>query len=77
MILPTILGEVLFWSPLVVVALLAIIIDPFYWTVFAAVYTVWVWISPAALVQFAFIMFFKWLLAKISPKWRKTQEKTE
>ena len=61
MILPAILGELLFWSPLIVTAVLAILIDPWYWTAFGAIYTFWVWILPAIPIQIAFIAFFAWL----------------
>lgn len=61
MILPTILGELLFWSPLITVGLLAIIVNAKYWALFASIYTVWVFICPAIPIQLLFIAAFKCL----------------
>lgn len=47
MILPTVIGELVFWSPLIVIGLLALIISPTYWAVFGAVYFVWITLLPA------------------------------
>lgn len=55
MIAPTLIGEALFWSPLIIIGILALIISPYYWTVFAAVYFVWVTILPAIPIQLLFI----------------------
>lgn len=61
-------GEALFWSPLIVIAVLAICVNDGYWGAFAAVYAVWVWALPAIPIQIAFAFFFKWLISKIRGK---------
>lgn len=59
MILPTLLGELTFWSPLIAVGFLAVFIDAGYWALFGAIYGFWVFILPAIPIQLAFIAFFK------------------
>lgn len=61
MILPALLGEALFWSPLITTALLALLIDPAFWATFAAIFGVWVIACPAIPIQLAFIAFFHFI----------------
>jgi hypothetical protein len=42
-----------------VTGLLAIIVNPWYWTVFASIYAFWVTLLPAIPIQLAFIFMFK------------------
>ena len=59
MIIPGILGELTFWSPLIVLSILAICKDPWFWTAFAAVYAFWVTLLPAIPIQLFFIFLYK------------------
>ena len=65
MIVPTVLGELTFWSPLIVTGLLALIVSPNYWAVFGAIYTFWVWILPAIPIQLAFIALYAFIYKKL------------
>jgi hypothetical protein len=56
MILPVIIGELIFWSPFIVTVPLAIVY-PMMWTVVGAIYTVQVWLLPAIPIQIALILF--------------------
>lgn len=62
MIVPAILGEALFWSPLIVTGLLAIIVDAKWWSAFSTIYIFWVWLLPAIPIQLAFIAMFKFII---------------
>lgn len=48
--------------------LLAIIVDPWYWTVFASIYAFWVTLLPAIPIQIAFIFMFKKIIIFIKEK---------
>ena len=69
------LGEAIFWSPLVVLGLLAIISgNPAFWGAFGAVYAVWVFALPAIPIQILFIF----TINKIMSWWHnKTNTATE
>jgi hypothetical protein len=56
MILPVIIGELIFWSTFIVTVPLAIVY-PMMWTVVGAIYTVQVWLLPAIPIQIALILF--------------------
>ena len=62
MIVPGILGELTYWSPLIATGFLALLVDPKYWTVFGAIYSFWVFLLPAIPIQLAFIAFFKLII---------------
>ena len=49
------LGELLYWSPLIVIAILALF-SPELWAVFGAVYGVWVFLLPAIPIQVVIIL---------------------
>lgn len=61
-ILPGILGELTFWSPLIATGALAIFVDKAYWGVFWSIYAFWVYLLPAIPIQLAFIAFFKLII---------------
>lgn len=63
MILPTLLGELTYWSPLIVTSVIAFF-WPEFWAIVGAIYFVWVFIFPAILIQIAFILFYKKLLRR-------------
>ena len=48
--------------------LLAIIVNPWYWTVFASIYAFWVTLLPAIPIQIAFIFMFKKIINFIKEK---------
>lgn len=48
--------------------LLAIIVNPWYWTVFASIYAFWVTLLPAIPIQIAFIFMFKKIIIFIKEK---------
>lgn len=57
-IVPVLLAEVIFWLPAWGSALLAILVNPWWWTVFGAVIAFWCApLTPAILIQVAFITF--------------------
>lgn len=68
MILPLILGEATFWSPFVVLGLLALLVSPYYWTVFGMVYSIWVFALPAIPIQLSLIFLYKKLIFLIKRK---------
>jgi hypothetical protein len=76
MIIPCIIGELVFWSPLIVTGLLAIIISPYYWTLFGAIYSIWVGLLPAIPIQLAFIFFAKKIIDKFKKKKETKDENT-
>lgn len=65
MVLPTIIGELIFWSPLIITGLMAILISPYYWVAFSAIYSVWVGLLPAIPIQLLFIFTVKKIIDKI------------
>jgi hypothetical protein len=71
MIPAILLGELLFWSPLIVTGLLALLVDVGFWAAFAAIYGFWVWLLPAIPIQIAFIL----LLNKLFLLIRKRKNK--
>lgn len=67
MIWPLILGELTFWSPLIVLAC-ASLFNAKLWAVFATVWTVWVWLLPAIPIQLAFTAGYAFIFNKIRKK---------
>lgn len=67
MILPTIIGELIFWSPIIVSGIIAIIF-PWFWSVVASIYFIWVLILPAIPIQIAFILLTAKIINKIRSK---------
>lgn len=70
-LVPALLGEATFWSPLIVLAVLAICVSPTYWLTFGAVYCVWVVLLPAIPIQILFIYLWAKLLNFFRRKRRK------
>lgn len=59
------IAEAIFWSPCIIVALLAVIINPWWWTVFAAICLFWSGpFTPAIPLQIALTLFIKKILTK-------------
>lgn len=55
-LLPTLVAEVIFWSPVWVPAILALVISPWWWTVSGAVIAFWAGpFTPAIALQIGFI----------------------
>jgi hypothetical protein len=75
MIIPGLLGEATFWSPLIVLAILAIF-EPSYWAAFAAVWSFWVLLLPAVPIQLAFIAFYAKLFSFLKGKNTKKENAT-
>ena len=71
MILPAIIGELIFWSPVWVTAILAILISPWWWTVTGAVIAFWCApLTPAIILQLSFIL----ILGKLMNRRKKKQK---
>lgn len=75
MIIPGLLGELLFWSPLIVTGIMAIVIDPKYWAVFSSIFGFWVGVLPAIPIQLAFIAFFKLIITRIKALKTRSKER--
>ena len=61
-----IIAELIFWSPCIVTGLLAVIIDPWWWTAFGAVCAFWAGpFTPAVPLQIALALGLKKLYEKI------------
>lgn len=66
-----ILGELLYWSPLIVLGILGIITgSAAIWGALAAVYTFWVWLLPAIPIQILFIFTLNKIINRFFPKRR-------
>lgn len=76
-ILPGILGELTYWSPLIVLAFLALLKDPWYWTVFGTCWAFWVTLLPAIPIQLLFIAGYKWLFKRLKNKPHRNETKSE
>lgn len=60
MIVYVLIAELIFWSPCIVTALLAIIVNPWYWTVFGAICAFWAGpITPAVPLQIGLAVLIK------------------
>lgn len=61
-----IIAELIFWTPCIVTGLLAIIIDPWWWTAFGAICAFWAGpFTPAVPLQIALALGLKKLYEKI------------
>ena len=60
MIVYVLIAELIFWSPCIMTALLAIIVNPWYWTVFGAICAFWAGpITPAVPLQIGLAVLIK------------------
>lgn len=60
------IAEVIFWSPCIVTALLAILINPWYWGAFSAICLFWAGpLTPAMPLQFGLAVLLKKIWHKI------------
>lgn len=76
-LVPTLVAEIVFWSPVWVSAILAIIISPWWWTVVSGVIVFWAGpLTPAIALQIGLIAVFERLWNKII-KNKKCKEKKE
>lgn len=69
MLLPFIVAELIFWFPCIIIAILAIVYNPLYWTVFGAIIAFWAGpFTPAILVQLGLAALLKKLFYKLKRK---------
>ena len=60
MIVYVLIAEAIFWSPCVVTALLALIVNPWWWTAFGAICAFWAGpFTPAVPLQIGFVVLIK------------------
>lgn len=75
MFLFTLVAEVIFWSPCIVVGILAITINPRYWTVFGIICVFWAGpFTPAMPLQFALAVGLKKLWPRLKRKHKQTEK---
>ena len=71
-LLPTLLAEIVFWSPIWISAILAWTISPWWWTVVTATIAFWAApLTPAILLQIGLIGVFMGVWKKIKNKFRR------
>ena len=69
MILWVIIAELIFWSPVIVTAVLALVINPWYWTVTSAIMLFWAGpFTPAVPLQIGLALALKGIYNKIRRK---------
>lgn len=69
MILWVIIAELIFWSPVIVTSILALLINPWYWTVTSAIMLFWAGpFTPAVPLQIALALALKGIYNKIRRK---------
>jgi len=67
-----VIAELIFWSPCIVTALLAVTISPWYWTVFGAICAFWAGpFTPAVVLQLGLAVALKKLWHLITKKKHK------
>lgn len=63
-----VLGELIYWSPLIVLGVMGILTGgPQFWAMFAAVYAFWVWLLPAIPIQILFIFIINKIIRRFFP----------
>lgn len=67
MLLPTLLGEITYWSPYAFILPIAII-NPAYWTLVGSFYAVYTLLLPAIPIQIFLIIFYKNIINKLRSK---------
>lgn len=77
MLLYTLIGEALFWSPLITLAILAIFVSNYYWVIFGTVWAVWVIALPAIPIQILFIYLTKTIITFFRNKLRRKKKQKE
>ena len=78
MLLSVIIAELIFWSPVIVTGLLAIIIDPWWWTACTAIMLFWAGpFTPAVPLQIGLAVLIKKLSSLIKRKINKNKEGKE
>ena len=66
MIIYILIAEVIFWSPVIITALLALIINPWFWTVTSAIMIFWAGpFTPAVPLQLGLAIGLKTIVNKI------------
>ena len=69
MLIFVIIAEAIFWSPCVVTGLLAVIIDPWWWTAFGAICAFWAGpFTPAVPLQIGLAVLLKKLYSKLKKR---------
>ena len=72
MIIYVLIAELIFWSPVIITAILALVIDPWFWTATSAIMLFWAGpFTPAVPLQIALALAIKGIVYKI----RKHKEK--
>lgn len=78
MFLSVVIAELIFWSPVIVTGLLAIIINPWWWTVCTAIILFWAGpFTPAVPLQIGLAFLIKKLSSAIKRKIKKNKEGKE
>ena len=76
MIVYVLIAEVIFWSPCIVSALLALTINPWWWSVFSAICAFWAGpITPAVPLQIGLAVFIKKIVERDKKNERKHQRR--
>ena len=77
MIVCVIIAEVIFWSPCIVSGILAVTVDPWWWTVFSAVCLFWAspFFTPAVPLQIALAFLIRKIWDKIRRKRNEKQNR--
>lgn len=66
MIVYVIIAELIFWSPVIVTAILALVISPWWWTVVTAIILFWTGpFTPAVPLQIALALSLKLIVTRI------------
>ena len=75
MIIPFIIAEIIFWSPCIVTGLLAVLVSPWWWTVFSAIIAFWAGpFTPALPLQFGLAVIIKKLFRRKKENGTRTKE---
>lgn len=66
MIIYILIAELIFWSPVIITAILALVIDPLFWTATSAILLFWAGpFTPAVPLQIALALAIKGIASKI------------
>lgn len=69
MIIYVLIAELIFWSPVIITALLALIINPWFWTICSAIMLFWAGpFTPAVPLQIALAIGIKTIVNKLRRK---------
>ena len=75
MIIYVIIAELIFWSPVIITSILALVIDPWFWTATSTIMLFWAGpFTPAVPLQIGLAIAIKGIVHKVK-KMRETHEK--